>query len=406
MAGVSYRLIYLRMMMQSSIFYSCNVQGCKSTFTVTSQRKLRYVSGAEEGRITDAEIENMTKNCYVKNTFRKDHESFINEPMDLINGDLIVMPDKWAIWFENHFYKQVATRNNQTRFKCSRASCNSSLIVNHGTDIVTRYNGNHTCDGDKVMSEMERIKERHERVLGFAKYVINGFNDGLAYSKVLTEFRRRLKVTPRMYELDRQSNGYYKNGRSYNYFILDPRELEGMCNELNILAAEFDKMTLKGDKHRKSASRELAEQFKNFIKSIIYIGRGSDTRAEKHLNDARDESKRGHWKKEQMWEKMREIWTQGWDVIVLRVNEGASFMRTHAWEGCMIDAIGIDNLYNPNRAYIVDNHIVWYHGWSEDDKHSYGSLKLFQSFMKFKNSGATAYERRDRKNIANPIFHI
>ncbi|KAI3388474.1 hypothetical protein SNEBB_002617 [Seison nebaliae] len=177
--------------------------------------------------------------------------------------------------------------------------------------------------------------------------------------------RRKLTLIPEYEKLEFEILNYFKSnshsllgGTSmvhFNYILLDPRLTRSVYG------------------------KDDYNSFKNFLKSIFYIGKAKNSRPYAHLYEAIHLWHKESWgmdlsnsKISKKHKKIMEIWNNRIGVISLHVFQNCCNAEACTREAAMIDALDLNNLTNVYRGsyYGIVNE------WKESKKKSYGSYLL------------------------------
>lgn len=155
-----------------------------------------------------------------------------------------------------------------------------------------------------------------------------------------------------------------KSGSSFTYLLLDPRIT-------NNLPARADQMN-------------PIEIWQTFIKSIFYIGKGTKSRPNDHMNEAFNS-----WVGNKNQDKSRKteyilnLWKEKLGVVCVQAFHHLMIKEAHIREAAMIDAIGLDKLTNEKRGTYYDITTRWL----SSDRCKLGCHLLYRAMLVFLADG-------------------
>ncbi|XP_026821024.1 uncharacterized protein LOC113559414 [Rhopalosiphum maidis] len=156
-----------------------------------------------------------------------------------------------------------------------------------------------------------------------------------------------------------------KSGSSFTYLLLDPRIT-------NNLPARADQMN------------NPIEIWQTFIKSIFYIGKGTKSRPNDHMNEAFK-----FWVENKNQDKSRKteyilsLWKEKLGVVCVQAFHHLMLKEAHIREAAMIDAIGLEKLTNEKRGTYYDNTTRWLNS----DRCKLGCHLLYRAMLVFLADG-------------------
>ncbi|XP_022162312.1 uncharacterized protein LOC111028083 [Myzus persicae] len=156
-----------------------------------------------------------------------------------------------------------------------------------------------------------------------------------------------------------------QSGPSFTYLLLDPRIT-------NNLPARADQMN------------NPIEVWQTFISSIFYIGKGTKSRPNDHMNEA-FQSWVGNTNKDKCrkTEYILSIWKEKLGVVCVQAFHHLVLKEAHIREAAMIDAIGLDKLTNEKRGTYYDNTTRWL----TSDRCKLGCHLLYRAMLVFLADG-------------------
>ncbi|KAL5238363.1 hypothetical protein ACI65C_005773 [Semiaphis heraclei] len=156
-----------------------------------------------------------------------------------------------------------------------------------------------------------------------------------------------------------------KSGSSFTYLLLDPRIT-------NNLPARADQMN------------NPIEIWQTFISSIFYVGKGTKSRPNDHMNEA-FQSWVGNRNKDKSrkTEYILSLWKEKLGVVCVQAFHHLVIKEAHIREAAMIDAIGLDKLTNEKRGTYYDNTIRWLNS----DRCKLGCHLLYRAMLVFLADG-------------------
>ncbi|EFP02531.1 hypothetical protein CRE_02444 [Caenorhabditis remanei] len=140
--------------------------------------------------------------------------------------------------------------------------------------------------------------------------------------------------------------------------------------------------------------------FETFVKSIFYIGKGSNSRPLQHFIDARNEMDKApiDQKMNKKLQTIVDIWSSGHGVPKLQFSHGVSDKAALIKEACMIDAVQVKNLTNQKKGE--------FHGftrkWDPTTKTEYGAWLLDRAGSTLTIDGFTLIQRNGLPEILRP----
>ncbi|XP_025200447.1 uncharacterized protein LOC112598258 [Melanaphis sacchari] len=155
-----------------------------------------------------------------------------------------------------------------------------------------------------------------------------------------------------------------KSGSSFTYLLLDPR----ITNNLPVRANEMNPI----------------EIWQTFIRSIFYIGKGTKSRPNDHMNEAfKAWVENKNQDKSRKTEYILSLWKEKLGVVCVQAFHHLMIKEAHIREAAMIDAIGLDKLTNEKRGTYYDNTARWLNS----DRCKLGCHLLYRAMLVFLADG-------------------
>ncbi|XP_025419352.1 uncharacterized protein LOC112689739 isoform X2 [Sipha flava] len=158
---------------------------------------------------------------------------------------------------------------------------------------------------------------------------------------------------------------FNKNGSSFTYLLLDPRISKNLPARANKI-------------------KNPIEIWQTFISSIFYIGKGTKSRPNDHMNEAFN-----FWIEKNNKEKSRKVeyilslWKEHLGVVCVQAFHHLIMKEAHIREAAMIDAIGLDALTNEKRGTYYEITARW----RNSDRCKLGCYLLYRAMLVFLADG-------------------
>lgn len=269
-----------------------------------------------------------------------------------------------------HFHKQeMAGSNHESSVDCTIcSSCHNKLTPQDRPLSCAKYCGRR-CHRRKECSSLERSKERDLQKEGI--WTCSFCNDHLTdkhppqyVDDVVAMIQRGGPELLKSMMIEKSSYP----GHHYNYLYLDPRR--------------------------------ILRNYREFIASIFYVGKGQNTRMTDHCKEAARkifglrETTIKQSKPTRKHQTIAELWNEGRGPIIFCCIKGKTEAETLNREASMIDAIGLKNLTNKIRGQykgMLESIASRVDGLEECEK--LGLLLLHDAFETF--TTASAEDKRE-----------
>ncbi|XP_050444068.1 uncharacterized protein LOC126847730 [Adelges cooleyi] len=159
-----------------------------------------------------------------------------------------------------------------------------------------------------------------------------------------------------------------KSGSSFTYLLLDPRVTKNLPGRADSIDQPID-------------------VWRTFVKSIFYVGKGTNSRPNDHMREAFNEwvgasvtVKNSSGRKIQY---ILDVWRENKGVVCVQAFHHLTPKEAHIREAAMIDAMGLDKLTNEKRGTYYDQTTRW----RGSDKCKLGCYLLYRAMLVFLADG-------------------
>ncbi|XP_050529659.1 uncharacterized protein LOC126899136 isoform X2 [Daktulosphaira vitifoliae] len=152
-----------------------------------------------------------------------------------------------------------------------------------------------------------------------------------------------------------------KSGSSFTYLLLDPRVTENLPNRVDSFENSIDVLII-------------------FIRSIFYIGKGTNARPNDHMREAFNEwvgVGSNNKVPNPKIEFILNLWRENKGVVCVQAFHHLTSKEAHIREAAMIDAIGLNRLTNEKRGTYYNKIIKW----KGSDKCKLGCYLLYRAML-------------------------
>ncbi|CAB3255854.1 unnamed protein product [Arctia plantaginis] len=159
--------------------------------------------------------------------------------------------------------------------------------------------------------------------------------------------------------------------KSFTYLFLDPRITKNLSDETKT--------------QNITKNQNINRQWETFINSIFYVGKGTNGRPYKHLEEALSLRKDKGYKtsKDEKIQRIFDIWDDDKGVICQHVFHNVIQDEAFTYEAAMIDALGINRLTNIK----LGSYKGIVKSWREEEQLKLGVYLLYKALNNYLNKG-------------------